>query len=77
MNDFTKGELQEIYGVFDRQGACRLLDLKSKIQVMIDTYCDKSKCNNCGQIREGKYEDDFFNNGHWTDGGVFCGQWRK
>lgn len=41
MNDFTKEELQDIYEVFDRQGACRLLDLKSKIQSMIDNYCDQ------------------------------------
>lgn len=40
MNDFTKEELREIYWVFDRQGACRLLTLKEKIQSMIDNYCE-------------------------------------
>ena len=44
MNDFTKDELKDIYEVFDKQGACRLLELKAKIQSLIDNYCEHEIC---------------------------------
>ena len=74
MNDFTKDELEDIKELASEFGN---IDLYEKTKSMIDNYCDKPTCNNCGKIREGKYEDEFWQNGHWTDGGVFCGQWRK
>ncbi len=43
MNDFTREELQDIYEVFDMQGACRLLGLKAKIKSMMDNYCEHDK----------------------------------
>ena len=80
MNDFTKEELEQIrayicYEGYDIDDADNeYLPLLNKVQAMIDNH-GKKYCSSCNALREGNLLDDFYNNGHWSPGGMFCGQW--
>lgn len=40
-------------------------------------YGRNTRCGNCLTLRDGKYLDSFSDNGHWLDGGAYCGKWVK
>jgi hypothetical protein len=48
MNDFTKGQLQEIYRCIEYMS--NDFNLVDKVEYMIDSYCDhkKKSCMECG-----------------------------
>lgn len=78
MNDFTKDELNIIAAHVwksDYRGHHKgLEDLYHKIVSIIDNH-EKQSCANCALIREGELLDKFWDKGHWSQGGAFCGEW--
>ncbi len=58
MNDFTKAELIKINEVLERDSWELFTDLQSKIQSMIDNYCEHENagqdysCNRCWDCGE-------------------------
>lgn len=86
MNDFTKEELHTLFDLFhwaSDSPSWRSTEgwddvLQAKIQSMIDNYGEHNEiCGNCRTPRAGEYLNSFWDNGHWTGGGAYCGRWIK